>query len=471
MQLAPLHDSSYLSFYTTCSIYNKTFFISGYHVFETKEIVLQPRKIAMHYIKTYFLFDFIPSIPLTYILIMVTGQTNSLYVIPIASLRLLRFARVKTMQSYFRQITSICRIGDTAHDVICLLMTTIYMVHWWACIAYLVPKLKYKILGVAEKSSWIYKADIIPSASYRWYQYFEALLMATCHFYLAGIGMYQTDDPVEQVILIVILLSGVMYFSYMVVVVLEMVSSANASESRYEEIMSQLKEYMASKKLSPTLRRRLMMYYENRFQKHYFREHAILATLSEHLRQELVLFCAQRLLHQVDIFEGLSKVVTNDIAAVLKQDVYLPNDIIFVSGQPAEALHFIVSGTLALFTPSGLEFRHIQDGDHFGEISFIVKETEQKHICTVVAVEITECLHLDVADFWYFMRTYEQFAARVSEVSWQKYFKIIEAIKRREDEYASGGGASASSRSDLVFELRSGKIISEARTRGPLIKK
>lgn len=39
-------------------------FITGYQITETKEIVLEPRKIALHYLRTFFLFDLIGGIPI-----------------------------------------------------------------------------------------------------------------------------------------------------------------------------------------------------------------------------------------------------------------------------------------------------------------------------------------------------------------------------------------------------------------------
>lgn len=54
---------------------------------------------------------------------------------------------------------------------------------------------------------------------------------------------------------------------------------------KYVEMERQLKDYMRHKQLPMHMRSRILIYYEFRFQKSYFRENEILDTISEQLRQ------------------------------------------------------------------------------------------------------------------------------------------------------------------------------------------
>ena len=40
------------------------------------EIILEPKKIAVHYLKTWFLLDFISSIPLDYLILLISPDTT-----------------------------------------------------------------------------------------------------------------------------------------------------------------------------------------------------------------------------------------------------------------------------------------------------------------------------------------------------------------------------------------------------------
>lgn len=59
----------------------------------------------------------------------------------------------------------------------------------------------------------------------------------------------------------------------------------NSSHQKYVEMERQLKEYMRDKQLPTYMRTRLLTYYDYRFQRNYFRESEILATISGQLRQ------------------------------------------------------------------------------------------------------------------------------------------------------------------------------------------
>lgn len=53
-----------------------------------------------------------------------------------------------------------------------------------------------------------------------------------------------------------------------------------ASESKYHELMDQLKAYTVQKQLLPHMKKRLLAYYYYRFKNTYFREKRILSDLT-----------------------------------------------------------------------------------------------------------------------------------------------------------------------------------------------
>lgn len=60
------------------------------------------------------------------------------------------------------------------------------------------------------------------------------------------------------------------------------------SGNKYVAMVKQLKEYMRHKQLPESMQKRLLHYYEFRFQKSYFRENEILNTISGQLRHVIV---------------------------------------------------------------------------------------------------------------------------------------------------------------------------------------
>lgn len=86
-------------------------FLTGYIENKTKNIVLDKKKIAVHYLSTYFIidlcaFDFLFILPLYYI------QLNTLFATIYFSVKLLRILRLRTANTYLRHLIIYVNLSD-----------------------------------------------------------------------------------------------------------------------------------------------------------------------------------------------------------------------------------------------------------------------------------------------------------------------------------------------------------------------
>lgn len=88
-------------------------------------------------------------------------------------------------------------------------------------------------------------------------------------------------------------------------------------------------------------------------------------------------------------FENLPSNLTLKIVTALSVVLYLEGDIIYTLGEIGTSVYFIISGSVAFYSPSGSEVCHYSDGDYFGEMS-LVSDVEQRY-SKVVALETTKC--------------------------------------------------------------------------------
>lgn len=449
--LAVFIDVTLLLNFITC-------FVLGYYVTKTKEVVLVPKKIIQHYLKTYCFVDFVTIIPSNTVLMVVFLVENDDILNFTAVIRVVAFLRLGTMLVYLRQITLQFRITDTAHDAICLVIMSLLFFHWVACLTYLVPAATYYFTGSINNGSWTVQAHVSPEGEIPPLMrvYSDSFLTGLCHFLAAGSGLYSTNALEEITLFCVIYVLGMVYMAYMIVVIFEMVRSARASENKYEEIIYQLNMYMVNKELPHELRQRLIMYYKNRFQMRYFREASILATLSEHQRSELFLHSCKELIDNTKLFLGIPKTVIGAIMASLKHEVYLPNDVILKAGTLAESMFFIDKGTVAQIMANGKEVRHLEDSEHFGELALVIDEMHGQRITSYVATEMTECLRLDKKELKLCMSMCDEFAERLIKQAKTKYELILQ-MEEDEDYIAN--------RKDVLYDLRSGKILDIPRRR------
>ncbi|CAG9828955.1 unnamed protein product [Diabrotica balteata] len=170
--------------------------------------------------------------------------------------------------------------------------------------------------------------------------------------------------------------------------------------------MNELEEYMIQKQLPINLRKKITTYYHFKYQGSYFKEDLITFLLSDNLKKDINMGICRYLISNVSIFKELSKDQVSDIVQVLISEIFLPNDAIIQAGTIGEAMYFLASGTVAVYTHSGKEICHLQDGAYFGEISLVVKG--QKRSASISAVEICHIYRLKKSDFQKTLMKYRQ---------------------------------------------------------------
>lgn len=201
-----------------------------------------------------------------------------------------------------------------------------------------------------------------------------------------------------------------------------MVESLSSASSRYQLMIRQVRAYMTHKKLPSSLQTQILQYYEYRFKKSYFNELEILRTAAGQLRQEIVLHSCQKLVENVVIFRGLPISLLIRLVSSLKSVVYLPNDIIILAHTPGESMFFLASGSVAVFTASGNEICHLEDGAHFGEVALVMHEDR---CATVVAIETSEIYRLDGKDFMRAIQPYPDLLDNIERFAMERLEKTV----------------------------------------------
>lgn len=429
-------------------------FISGYLEHQTKHIVLEPRKIARHYLKFYFWVDLVGAVPILYFMPKLEKSYTyiQLFFVP---KHLFLYPRSMTMLMYFRHITLLLHISDAQHEILKMTVLSLYILHWLSCSLYAVQYM-YFLTG-APSDSWMNKAGIYPTQLSThnvtvYTKYIWCLYAAVCHYYRIGAGIYDTHSVGDYIVFTIIMVVGVVYSAYIIVIVLQAIGTANASESKYEELMRQLYHFLKFRRMPLHIHLRLQMYYEYRFRKRYFREQSIMATLSEHLRYEIKLCTSRHLIGKVAIFKGLSKGVVGSIIGGLNLDIYLSNDVIIHSDTFVENWYLISYGTVAVVHKNGVEIIHLQDGECFGEMQIITGESEM----SIIAVEISEIFSMPRNDFLKYLSN-DTIRRRIDDLVQERQTSakiILEryALLRQE-------------REEVLYKVRSGKILEHGRLR------
>ncbi|KAG5871341.1 hypothetical protein JTB14_018595 [Gonioctena quinquepunctata] len=276
------------------------------------------------------------------------------------------------------------------------------------------------------QKSWIYSNGIYdkPWKS----QYSHAFFKSSSEMFGIRLHFYKLETASDYIVSIMTYIVGkVIIFSVWIILVVTILNS-QSMKIRFFEVINQVDEYMNQKKLPLGLRDRIRKYYDFRYQRKFFREDAITNLLSANLKREVHFNMCKSLINKVKIFNSLPPDQISGLVSKLTPETFLPKDIITRSGMYTESMYFISTGTVAVYSHSGKEVCHLQDGAYFGEISLVTKN--HLVLTTVIAIETSHLYRLKKKDFEHCLKQNKDVLKRVLS---EAEYKLKNLVRIEED--------------------------------------
>ena len=129
----------------------------------------------------------------------------------------------------------------------------------------------------------------------------------------------------------------------------------------------------------------------------------------------------RKLVENVTFFNNLPLSLLSRIVVLLKSEVFLTNDVIVKANQTGDCMYFIATGTVAVYTSTGKEVCHLEDGAHFGEIALVMPDA--KRVASVVAIETCKLYKLERADFARTIHPYPMLWERIKKIAIERHEK------------------------------------------------
>lgn len=380
---------------------------------------LDPKKIVDNYLKRgTFIVDFIGSFPTDILFLGALELT-----IARKWTSLLCIFRIFSLANYIEKITSLYNIPLIVKLLFVLTFWLLLFFHWQSCLQWLIPLINKSIYELKRpaNTSWIEVANLWDVS--RSEQYLRSLKRAITTFMRVGLIYIHLDNAGEVYLIILIRILGMIVPWFIVTCVLNFLQGENSSRLRYQGTVAQLKHFMRHKQLPYPTQKRIIQYYEFRFQYRFFRESEIINTISTQMRHEIRMHTCRKLVENVTFFNNLPLTLLGQIVALLKFEIFLTNDVIVRVNQPGDCMYFIASGTVGIYTDSGKEVCHLDDGAHFGEVALIMPN--ELRVASVVAVEMCELYRLNRADFMRTIHPYPMLWERIKKIAIERHEKTM----------------------------------------------
>ncbi|KAF8567963.1 hypothetical protein P879_05101 [Paragonimus westermani] len=388
------------------------------------EIILNPREIARHYVKTWFFLDLLSSVPLDYIYLIFHEREMHLQLLQAGrALRFLRFAkllslirllRLSRLVRYVSQWEEFLNLANKFIGIFNLVLILLLLGHWNACLQFLIP-----VLSEYPIDSWVCKGKL---QNADWFsQYTWALFKAMSHMLSIGYGRYPPTSLTEAWVTIVSMVTGATGYALFVGHAAALIQSFDCSKRLYREKFKQIDEYMAFRKLPRALRQRIAEYYEHRYQGKMFNETEILNELSECLKEQIVNYNCRALVAAVPFFTFADQNFVSEVIIKLRYEVFQPGDLIIKEGTIGTKMYFIQEGIVDIVTRDNETVTSLSDGSYFGEICLL---TNARRVASVRAETYCNVYSLDRTSFLEVLDNYPLMRRTMESVAAERLNKI-----------------------------------------------
>ncbi|XP_045469936.1 potassium/sodium hyperpolarization-activated cyclic nucleotide-gated channel 2 isoform X3 [Harmonia axyridis] len=414
-----------------------------------EQVILDPKLIAKHYLRTWFFLDLISSIPLDYIFLIfnqfqdygdsfqILHAGRALRILRLAKLlslvRLLRLSRLVRYVSQWEEVyfLNMASVFMRIFNLICMMLL---IGHWSGCLQFLVP-----MLQGFPPNSWVAINEL--QGAFWLEQYSWALFKAMSHMLCIGYGKFPPQSLTDMWLTMLSMISGATCYALFLGHATNLIQSLDSSRRQYREKVKQVEEYMAYRKLPREMRQRITEYFEHRYQGKFFDEECILGELSEKLREDVINYNCRSLVASVPFFANADSNFVSDVVTKLKYEVFQPGDIIIKEGTIGSKMYFIQEGIVDIVMSNGEVATSLSDGSYFGEICLL---TNARRVASVRAETYCNLFSLSVDHFNAVLeqyplmrRTMESVAAERS-VRWlNKIGKSPNLLSNREEDLGS----------------------------------
>uniref|UniRef100_A0A3B5BF77 Hyperpolarization activated cyclic nucleotide gated potassium and sodium channel 2 n=1 Tax=Stegastes partitus TaxID=144197 RepID=A0A3B5BF77_9TELE len=348
-------------------------------VFEDNtEIILDPKKIKKKYLKSWFVVDFVSSIPVDYIFLIVEKGIDSEVYKTARALRIVRFTKILSLlrllrlSRLIRYIHQWEEIFHMTYDLASAVMRIFNLIgmmlllcHWDGCLQFLVP-----MLQDFPSDCWVSLNKMVNDSWSELYSF--ALFKAMSHMLCIGYGRQAPESMSDIWLTMLSMIVGATCYAMFIGHATALIQSLDSSRRQYQEKYKQVEQYMSFHKLPADFRQKIHDYYEHRYQGKMFDEESILEELNEPLREEIVNFNCRKLVASMPLFANADPNFVTAMLTKLRFEVFQPGDYIIREGTIGKKMYFIQHGVVSVLTKGSIGMK-LMDGSYFGEICLLTR--------------------------------------------------------------------------------------------------
>ncbi len=376
------------------------------------EEVTSRKKIAIHYLRSWFIVDLIAATPFD--LIFSQGWLSELSNAA-RSLRLFspRYIRILLMVQLVRlhhilPFLEKTRKKELFNPGLIRLFFTVFVVliiaHWVAC-------------------GWLAMGKIDAALDYQT-NYLKALYWTITTITTIGYGDITPSTNGQIIYTMFVQLTGAGMYGYIIGNLASMLANSDLARTQFRAKMEKIQTFMQYRDVPGDLQDSIRTYYDYLWNnRRGFDESAVLDELPSSLKVQVALHLNKDIIEKVPMFRGAPDEFIRQIVLNLKPVLYTPGDFIFRKGEIGDQMYFISRGRVEIVSEDGQTvFATLGDGSFFGEIALLFSS---ERTASVRAAEYCDLYTLDKFTFDNVLQKFPEIAQQVHAMAEERRQKTV----------------------------------------------
>ena len=331
--------------------------------------------------------------------------------IPLLFIRLLKFYRLRQFTERSESRTHFSH----AYRVLFMLHDLLVLIHWNACIYFLLSRW----IGLGS-DSWVYPSWNSThqaewgklSRQYIYSFYWSTMTLTT----IGEVPSPQTT--LEYLIVTFDYFMGILMFATLVGNIGNIINNMQRNRTKFQNKMSQIKNYMRETSVPDQLQERVVKWFEYLWAYNKpMDEKQVLDSLPDKLKAEIGMHVHFETLKKVDFFAECEQGLLWELVLRLRTQIYSPTEYVCRKGDVGREMYIVSSGKLEVMEEEdSWVLRTLVHGESFGEISVLdLGHNNRRRTAFVRSVGYSVLLCLSEADLVEVLRDYPKTRERMVE--------------------------------------------------------
>ncbi|KAF8663742.1 hypothetical protein HU200_055066 [Digitaria exilis] len=347
-----------------------TFFVP-YVDIKSYLLVDDPKKIAVRYLSSWFVFDVCSTFPFHSMSLLFNRHEHSLGLKFLNALRLWRLRRVSSL---FARLEKDIRFNYAVIRCTKLISVTLFAIHCAGCINYLIAD-RYP----DPRRTWI--GAVMPDfrEAGLWVRYVTSLYWSITTMTTTGYGDLHAENTREMLFGVVYMLFNLWLTAYLIGNMTNLVVHSTSRTRDFRDMVQVASEFAARNQLPKRIEEQMLNHICLRFRTEGLKQQETLEILPKAMRSSISLYLFFPVVQGCYLFKGVSSGFIQQLVTEMQAEYFAPKEDIVLQNDKPSRLYLLVSGAVdiqAFLDGTEQIYGKAAEGELLGEIGVMTNKPQ-----------------------------------------------------------------------------------------------